>query len=81
MADTEFSPNDGERLEKELRRFARALSRLRDDQRVVLELKHLEGLTLNEMCVRTGYSKQQVAGLLFQGLKALRVLLDESHVS
>jgi RNA polymerase sigma-70 factor (ECF subfamily) len=79
MADDEFSPEELMRGNEELLRLATALAQLPDDQRAVLELKHLHGFTLAEICERTGLSKSSVVGLLFRGVKALRVLLDDSQ--
>jgi RNA polymerase sigma-70 factor (ECF subfamily) len=79
MADREFSPEETARRHEELARLATALAQLHDDQRVVLELKQLHGFTLVEICGQTGLSKPAVVGLLFEGVKALRVLLDDSR--
>jgi RNA polymerase sigma-70 factor (ECF subfamily) len=49
-----------------------ALSRLPDEQRTVLELKFLHGLSMAEICERTGRSKPSVVGLLYRGTKTLR---------
>jgi RNA polymerase sigma-70 factor, ECF subfamily len=62
--------------DEQLLRLARALARLPHDQRFVLELKHLHGLSVAEICEQTGHSKASVVGLLYRGLKALRVLLE-----
>src|SRR5258708_1317072 len=80
MADREFSPEEMARGNEELLRLATALARLPDDQRAVLELKHFQGLTLAEICEQTGLSKPSLVGLLFRGVKALRVLLDDSRI-
>jgi RNA polymerase sigma-70 factor (ECF subfamily) len=56
---------------------ARALDQLPADQRDVVEMKYLQGLTVPEICDCTGRSKGSVVGLLFRGMRALRVLLDE----
>jgi RNA polymerase sigma-70 factor (ECF subfamily) len=62
---------------EQLLRLAVALTRLPDDQRAVLEMKHLHGLSVSEICEATARSKPSVAGLLYRGLKALRVLMDD----
>jgi RNA polymerase sigma-70 factor (ECF subfamily) len=62
---------------EELLRLARALTRLTEDQRAVMELKLLRGLTVAEICELTSLSKRSLAAHLFQGMKALRALLDE----
>jgi RNA polymerase sigma-70 factor (ECF subfamily) len=58
--------------------LAAAISRLPDDQRGVLEAKHLYGLTVAEISQQTGRSKASVVGLLYRGMKSLRVLVEES---
>jgi RNA polymerase sigma-70 factor (ECF subfamily) len=76
-ADTGLPPEELAARNEQLLRLAAALGRLPDDQRAVLEMKHLHGLTVTEICERTGRTKSSVAGLLFRGVKALRGLLDE----
>jgi RNA polymerase sigma-70 factor (ECF subfamily) len=71
-ADSGLPPEEVAANNEQLLRLAAALKRLPDDQRVVLEMKHLHGLTVAEICERTGRSKSAVAGLLFRGVKALR---------
>jgi RNA polymerase sigma-70 factor (ECF subfamily) len=66
-----------QREHEELLRFERALTRLPDNQRAVLEMRLLQGLTVAEICDATGLSKLSLAGLLFQAMKALRSLLEE----
>ena len=61
-------------------RLATALAHLPDDQRAVLELNLLHGFRLAEISERTGFSKLSVVGHLFRGVKALRVLLGDSHI-
>jgi RNA polymerase sigma factor (sigma-70 family) len=71
-------PTDKIAAQKEqLLRLAAGLARLPDDQRAVLEMKHLHGLSLTEICDQTGRSKLSVVGLLYHGLKALRGVLDD----
>jgi RNA polymerase sigma-70 factor (ECF subfamily) len=62
---------------EELLRLAAAIRRLPEEQRTVVEMKHLQGMSLSEICERTGRTKVSVTGLLFRGTKALRVLLGE----
>jgi RNA polymerase sigma-70 factor (ECF subfamily) len=76
-ADALLLPEEIAERNEQLMRLAAALTRLPDDQRVVVEMKHLYGLSVAEICERTSRSKPSVVGLLFRGLKALRVLLDD----
>jgi RNA polymerase sigma-70 factor (ECF subfamily) len=64
---------------EQLLALAAALASLPDDQRAVLEMKHLLGLSMAEICEQTGRSKASVVDTLYQGTKALRVLLDDSR--
>lgn len=78
LADNEPSPEDVAAHNEQLLHLSRALAGLPDDQRGVLELKHLQGLTVAEICERTGRSKASVVGLLYRAVRALRILMDES---
>jgi RNA polymerase sigma-70 factor (ECF subfamily) len=62
---------------EELLRLAAALTRLPEDQRQVVELHHLKGLTVAEVAGQMGRTRAAVVGLLFRGLKKLRLLLRE----
>ncbi len=74
----DLAPEEVARRNERLLRLARALARLPDDQRAVLEMKHLYGLTLTEICERTRRSKPAVAEMLFRAVKALRGLMNEA---
>jgi RNA polymerase sigma-70 factor (subfamily 1) len=62
---------------EQLLRLAGALAMVPHDQRLVLEMKHLRGYSVDRICEETGRSKAAVAGQLFRGLKRLRTLLDD----
>jgi RNA polymerase sigma-70 factor (ECF subfamily) len=47
------------------------------DQRQVVELHHLKGMSLAEVAALMGRSRPAVAGLLFRGLNKLRDLLQD----
>ncbi|WP_165228532.1 sigma-70 family RNA polymerase sigma factor [Aquisphaera insulae] len=53
-----------------------AMSRLPEDQRRALELRHLKGRSVPEVAREMGKSLPAVAGLLHRGVKRLRELLD-----
>jgi RNA polymerase sigma-70 factor (ECF subfamily) len=76
-ADTGLPPEEVAAHNEQLLRLAAALKGLPDDQRVVLEMKHLHGLSVTEIYEQTGRTRASVAGLLFRGVNALRGLLDE----
>lgn len=77
LVDDQISPAAINAKNEELLMLARALGKLPDDQRSLLEMKHLGGMTVAEICERTGRTKPSVVGLLFRGMKALRGLMDE----
>jgi RNA polymerase sigma-70 factor (ECF subfamily) len=53
------------------------MNRLPEDQRSVIELHHLKGLSVTDVAARTGRTRPAVAGLLFRGLNKLRELLGD----
>jgi len=69
------SPSEGAARGEGLFRLARALSRLSEDQRRVVELHHLKGLAVAEVAEDVGRTRPAVVGLLYRGLKRLRELL------
>jgi RNA polymerase sigma-70 factor (ECF subfamily) len=81
LADDRLPPDQVAARNEQLLRLAGALAQLPEDQRVVLEMKHLQGFSVAEICERTGRTKASVVGLLFRGVKALRVLLGDAGES
>jgi RNA polymerase sigma-70 factor (ECF subfamily) len=77
-ADPGLPPDELAAQNERLVGLAEALGRLPEDQRTVLEMKHLHGLSVAEICARTERTKPSVVGLLYRGTKALRILLDNS---
>jgi RNA polymerase sigma-70 factor (ECF subfamily) len=77
LADDAASPS--RRLDRQERLLAMvdAMARLPADQRIALELRHLKGLPVPEVCAQMGRSLPAVAGLLHRGLKKLREELSE----
>ena len=69
------SPSGQVQRQEQLLRLAEALTRLPEDQRVALELHHVQGLPVQEVGQQMGRSPASVAGLLRRGLAGLRVLL------
>ena len=72
-------PGPGDRLERQeqLLHLADALATLPEDQRTALDLKHLQGLSVEEISQKMGRSGPGVAGLLRRGLQRLRELLAD----
>ena len=75
LQSNEPSPGDRMQRQEQLVRLAEALARLPEDQRRAIELKHLEGCSVETISQRMGRSEASVAGLLRRGLKRLRELL------
>jgi RNA polymerase sigma-70 factor (ECF subfamily) len=78
LATGQLSPEEVASHNEELLRLARAIARLPEDQRLVMEMKHLQGYALADICERMGRSKSAVMGLLHRGMKALRVFLEDA---
>ena len=76
---TSQSAAPGEQVvrDEQMLQLAEALADLPEDQRVALELHHLQGLTVPEVCRRMDRSPAAVAGLLRRGLAALRARLHD----
>lgn len=74
------SPGDMLVRHEELARLADGLAQLAPDQRLVVELHHLRRLTVAEVATKVGRSKAAVVGLLFRGLKNLRLILSDSSL-
>jgi RNA polymerase sigma-70 factor (ECF subfamily) len=58
--------------------LTQALTRLPEDQRVALELHHLQGHAVSQVAHLMKRSHTAVAGLLYRGMKTLRAHLTES---
>jgi RNA polymerase sigma-70 factor (ECF subfamily) len=77
LADDQISPEEIHAKNEQLLMLAQAMAKLPNEQRSLMELKHLSGLTVTEICERTGRTKASVVGILYRGMKALRALMDE----
>ena len=77
LAADQTSPSERAVRGEDLRRLAHALAELPDDQRRVVELHYLKGLTVADVAEQIGRSRPAAVGLLFRGLKRLRELLRE----
>jgi len=64
---------------EEMTLLARALNQLSEDQRRVIELHHLEGISVTEVAELMGRTRPAVAGLLFRGLNKLRELMTANE--
>ena len=77
LAAEQSSPSQRAMHQEQLLGMAEALAQLPDDQRLVLEMRHLQDLPVTEISRLMGRSPASVAGLLRRGLKAIRSLLDD----
>jgi RNA polymerase sigma-70 factor, ECF subfamily len=77
LAADQTSPSGGAVRSEELRRLARALNCLAEDQRTALELHYLKRLSVAEAAKLMQRSRPAVVGLLFRGLKKLREMLRD----
>jgi RNA polymerase sigma-70 factor (ECF subfamily) len=77
LAGEQSSPSDRAAREEELLVLAAALAQLPDDQRLAVELKHLQGYSVVAIADTIGRTETAVGGLLRRGIKRLRELLHE----
>jgi RNA polymerase sigma-70 factor (ECF subfamily) len=77
LAAEQTSPSERAVRNEDLTRLAEALEQLPPDQREVVTLKHLVGLTLAQISERLGCSCAAVAGLLYRGRIRLEELLAQ----
>jgi RNA polymerase sigma-70 factor (ECF subfamily) len=78
LAD-QSSPSQRVIRQERLVQLANALAQLPVDQRRAVELHHLKGLSVAEVGNHLGKTRAAVVGLLFRGLKTLRLLLRETE--
>ncbi|HKI32600.1 MAG TPA: sigma-70 family RNA polymerase sigma factor [Gemmataceae bacterium] len=77
LADKQSSPDERLLRNERVLRLAGALAQLPEDQRLALEMKHLQGFTIKEIAQVMKRSEPSITGLLRRGLATLRRLLGE----
>jgi RNA polymerase sigma-70 factor (ECF subfamily) len=78
LEDGASSPSQRAVREEELLRLAGALSQLPSDQRLAVEMKHLQGHSVAEIAGVLGRTETAVGGLLRRGVQRLRELMREA---
>jgi RNA polymerase sigma-70 factor (ECF subfamily) len=76
LASTGSSPSEHAVQHEQLLLMSEALAKLPDDQQRAVELKHLQGYTVEAIAEEMGRSKAAVGGLLRRGMKRLRELME-----
>lgn len=77
LAKAQESPGEQADRHEQLLRLAEALRRLPEEQRMVVEMHHLQGCFLADIAHNVGKTEAAVAGLLRRGRKKLREFLEE----
>jgi RNA polymerase sigma-70 factor, ECF subfamily len=77
LAAEQSSPSQHVMRQEHLARLAEALAELPEEQRAVVELRHLRGMPVAAIAGQVGRSEASVAGLLRRGLQRLRDVLGE----
>jgi RNA polymerase sigma-70 factor (ECF subfamily) len=78
LAAQTSSPSQQAQRNEQLVHLAWALVQLPDDQREALQMRHLQGHSVADICQQLGRSEASVAGLLRRGLQRLRELMTDS---
>jgi RNA polymerase sigma-70 factor (ECF subfamily) len=77
LASEGSSPSQQAVRHEQLLRLSEALNKLPKDQQVAIELKHLQGYSVETISAQTGHTKSAVGGLLRRGMKHLREMMEE----
>jgi RNA polymerase sigma-70 factor (ECF subfamily) len=76
LSADQSSPSEVAVRQEQLLHLARALARLPEDQRGVVEMHHMHDASVAEIAALLGRTEASVAGLLRRGLQNLRTLLQ-----
>jgi RNA polymerase sigma-70 factor (ECF subfamily) len=77
LAQDQDSPTEEAARQEQVLALTQALAELPPDQRRVVEMHHLQGLSLAELAAQLGRTEAAVAGLLRRGRRRLRELLHD----
>lgn len=72
VGSQQSSPSQRAARNEDLTRLAAALATLPEDQRIAVELHHLQGLSLSQVAAQLGRSSEAVASLLYRALQRLK---------
>jgi RNA polymerase sigma-70 factor (ECF subfamily) len=78
LADDSDSPSEHAMRQEDLLILSNAIAQLPDDQRTAVELKHIQGWSVEAISQFMGKNRVAVGGLLRRGVKKLRESLRES---
>jgi RNA polymerase sigma-70 factor (ECF subfamily) len=79
LAAEHSTPSQRADRNERLMNLGRALAALPDDQREAVVLHHLEGWRIDAIARHLGKTEKAVGGLLYRGLKQLRIELREDR--
>jgi RNA polymerase sigma-70 factor (ECF subfamily) len=77
LATEQSTPSEQAMRNEQLLRLAEALTKLPSDQRLAVELHHLQGRPLAEIAEQLQRTRGAVGALLLRAIKRLRELLEE----
>ncbi len=77
LASEGSSPSQSAMRSERLVELAETLARLPVDQRIAVELRYLNGLSVPDVASRMDRSTVSITGLLYRAMKTLRATMDE----